>query len=167
MTRQYINHDRGNTCSFTDGAKATRSLERAIEEILAEPLHERLAATPDREAEDLRELCQNQEPVIETARDLLRHPEPPIGLLILLKRAAKTCRESAPEQPCARTAKALYYAAIGIAWVRRHTIITTVDIKALRTRLAWAADQPWSDSEIRNLLRKAAEKAALVPPREY
>jgi hypothetical protein len=130
---------------------------------LSLPLVERLADTRPDWATALEDLCTEQEPPIKTVRDLLLHPSPPVGVLIILKNAAKSSR-ARPGGPLAdRAATALYLAAIGVAWYRCHEVITTLDIHGFAEKLHWAADQPWDDPTMVAVLKTTADEIQATP----
>ncbi|MEF8788136.1 MAG: hypothetical protein V5A84_03620 [Planctomycetota bacterium] len=144
----------------TAGRSATNTEAGAeLSCVLSTPLTERLPSGRPHWQTALDELCRKQDPPIRTVRDLLLHPSPPVGVLIILKNAAKASRNS-PEGPLSdRASTALYLAAIGIAWLRCRELITTLDIQSLDENLSWAARQSWDDPEIIEALEYAAAQA--------
>jgi len=145
----------GSSTERHDGnADGTPVLER----VLATSLTEKLAEARPRWAHALEELCSNQEPPISTVRDLLLHPSPPVGVLIILKNAAKASRKD-PQGPVPpRPATALYLAAIGMAWLRCGELITTLDIDDLDEKMPWAAGQTWGDPEVAEAIETVADQ---------
>ena len=142
----------------TDGSN-TETTGPDLQHVLTAPLTEKLADTRPDWATALEDLCRQQDPPIRKVRDLLVHPSPPVGVLIILKNAAKASRKR-PEGPLPdRAATALYLAAIGIAWYRRHELITSLGIEKLDEKLRWAAGEQWNDREIVAVLEAAAEAA--------
>lgn len=139
-----------------EGSAAESDGEGALARALAAPLVERLSNTKADWATAMEALCAEQKPPIRTVRDLLLHPSPPVGVLIMLKNAAKASR-ARPDGPLPdRAATALYLAAIGVAWYRCHEVITTLDIHGLPEKLNWAADQAWNDPTLAAVLETAA-----------
>lgn len=99
-------------------------------------------------------------PGISTFRQLFEHPNPPIELLELTKRFAKSCR-SRPDAPVPdEVATVLYLAAIAAARLKGGASISRLDDAALRPALDWALEQPWLDPGIGELLEGA--RATLV-----
>lgn len=98
---------------------------------------------------------------IRTFRELLAHARPPLALLELTRRFAKTCR-SQPEGPVPdEVSTVLYLAAIAaarLAWGQR---ISRLDDSAFRHALDWALEQSWLDAGVGDLLARA--RAGLTP----
>ncbi|MEF8787801.1 MAG: hypothetical protein V5A84_01910 [Planctomycetota bacterium] len=133
--------------------------ESVLRRVLSTPLIDRLSNARSHWETALEELCSKQDPPIHTVRDLLLHPFPPVGVLIILKNAAKASR-NCPDGPLSdHVSTALYLSAIGIAWLRCGELITTLDIHDLGENLSWAARQSWDDPEIVEVLESAAEHA--------
>ena len=110
--------------------------------------------------QQIRALGSMQGPLIESFRDLLHHPSPPIELLEMTKRFAKSCR-SRPGGPLPdEIATVLYLLSIVVAMTRRGKRITKLDNQGLRYGLDWALGQTWLDEPTRKLLdegRRAVE----------
>ncbi len=84
--------------------------------------------------------------------DVLRHPHPPVELLVLAKEFAKDHRID-PDSPLPRKAvTVLYYACIAAALVRCGRRITSYDDDPLRKGFRWAHDQDWVSDVLREAL---------------
>jgi hypothetical protein len=98
-------------------------------------------------------------PEIRTFGQLLRHPQPPLALLVQLKEFAKVNRDhpqgTLPEPLCA----VLYYAAIATARLRLGQNITRMDEASYRAGLDWCLRLEWLDSATRELFTQAAARA--------
>jgi hypothetical protein len=89
--------------------------------------------------------------------DLLRHAEPPLELLELVKDFAK-CNASHPENGLPKDiAAAIYYACIAAALVRLKARISKLSDADLARGLRWAGQQPWLDRETLQLLACAGD----------
>jgi len=92
---------------------------------------------------------------VATFGDLLRHPEPPVALLELVKEFAKASRGPGRRQLPPEVASMLYYLSIGIALLRCDHRLSSLSDAALQEGFHWASAQPWADEETRNLLCRA------------
>ena len=109
----------------------------------------------------LRMLASSQGLLLNSFRDLLQHPNPPIELLRLTKEFAKACRDH-PESPLPpEIATVLYYASITVALTRCGRRISGLDDAALRGGLEWAVSQPWVDESTRALLQQGLDSLSL------
>lgn len=93
-------------------------------------------------------------PPIESFRDLLFHPSPPVRMLELTKKFA---RESRKRPDCLlpeEIAAMLYLLSIVVARIRCQRRITKLDDHALQDALHWALEQSWVDEPIRELLQE-------------
>jgi serine/threonine protein kinase len=93
-----------------------------------------------------------EEPPILTFRDLLHHPRPPVALLELTKRFAKSCSGRPDAALPEEVATVLYTLSIVAGMMRCGSRITELDDRQLRERLDWALSQPWIDPSTRRLL---------------
>jgi hypothetical protein len=100
---------------------------------------------------------------------LFLHPRPPLTMLRLTKRFAKTSdRRSANPLP-SQVATVLYYAAIIAALLRHGERISGVDDAGLCEGTAWVLGQAWVTGPLRELFREAQALPALasrMPERE-
>ena len=105
-----------------------------------------------------------QGPAIESFRDLLHHPNPPIELLESTKEFAKACR-ARPDAPLPdEIATILYLLAIVAATTRCRRRITKLDDQSLLRKLDWAVGQPWVDESTRALLREGQRAIGVKEP---
>lgn len=120
-----------------------------------------LAALDPTLAPKLRELAVARGLVLSSFGDLLRHPQPPLELLGLVKEFAKANRHH-PRSPLpAEVATVLYYAAIAAALVACGTRITRLSDARLCEGWHWVQAQPWIDPDTAGLCARAA---AALPP---
>jgi hypothetical protein len=96
---------------------------------------------------------------IRSFGELFRHPEPPVGLLWLVKEFAKA-GDKRPDNPLPpQIATVLYYAAIVTARLRHGQNISTLSEESLREGVEWAIGRKWI-GELRELFDAAAELLA-------
>jgi len=96
-------------------------------------------------------------PSVESIGDLLRHPHPPLELLLLAKAYARANLQH-PDSALPRdVALVLYFTCIAAAMVKCGQRITHLQSRSLRDGLAWAADRTWASDGTRGLLRAALE----------
>ncbi len=92
--------------------------------------------------------------LLKSFGDLLRHPQPPVALLKLMKDFAKACRLS-PDSPIPREISSiLYFASILVAMTRCSRRITRLDDPGLRRAADWALVQPWLDDTLRAIFEE-------------
>jgi hypothetical protein len=91
---------------------------------------------------------------------LLHHPDPPLELLVRLKRFAKAAGGDPQGHLPEDVAGVLYAMAIAAALVRHGRRITSMTDRALGDYLAWAAGRRWLDGPGRQLLSEAAATLA-------
>jgi hypothetical protein len=128
-------------------------LGQILEHQLSAPLEFDLLGLDDGVVSRLRSQCR-ADPPIETFRDLLHHPSPPIEFLELTKESAKTGR-SHPDSPLPdEVASVLYLLSIVVAMAKCGRRITRLSDEGLRVGLGWALDQPWLDDSTRSLLEE-------------
>jgi len=121
---------------------------------LAAPLQLSLGIFSGQVAHEIRQARPAPDPLM-TMHDLLHHQKPPLELLRLVKRFAKSCRND-PENPLpGEIVMLLYYASIGMAMMRLGEQISGLPRGALRRGLRWVSSQGWVDDEMRTLLRQA------------
>lgn len=91
---------------------------------------------------------------IRSFGDLLRHPYPPVDLLILTKQYARAMLEH-PERPLPEEiARVLYYASIVVARMRLGQRISTLGDDALIEGVRALLSQEWLDGPTRSLLHE-------------
>jgi hypothetical protein len=88
---------------------------------------------------------------IRTFGDLLRHPSPPVELLVAAKDFAKASRADPDAALPREIAAALYFAAIVVARNRCGRTISRLSAEELRSAIDWARAQPWIDAATRQL----------------
>ena len=101
------------------------------------------------------ELARGAVPAILTFRDLLWHPQPPLGLLELLKDFAKAGAEDAGQSMPRELASVFYFGSIALAAQRGSGgggAISSLSKERLRAGLLWTLRQPWLDDATRALL---------------
>ena len=125
-----------------------------LEHQLAAPLELDLVGLDPGLAEKLR-LARQADPRIESFKDLLlRHANPPVECLELIKEFAKVSR-GRPDGPLPdEIATVLYFLSIVAGIIKCRRRITRLDDEALRHGLEWALDQPWLDESTRRLFQE-------------
>jgi hypothetical protein len=93
--------------------------------------------------------CLNE---IQTVRELLEHPNPPIEMLMRLKDLSKR-RPTDLFPP--EMALLLYYGSIAAGMVRCGKSITKLRDEDLRNGFTWTIKQPWVPESICELFRRA------------
>jgi hypothetical protein len=93
-------------------------------------------------------------PPIESFRDLLFHPSPPVGMLEGAKEFARNCRKRPECLLPEEIAAMLYILSIVVARIRCRRRITKLDDHALQDALRWALEQSWMDEPTRELLQE-------------
>ena len=122
---------------------------------LSGPLQLSLGALSAEVAHQVR-LAQPPVAPLLTLGELLRHPQPPVELLKLVKRFAKMCRRD-PQNPLPpELVMLLYYASIAASLVRLQKAISDLPPASLMHGLTWLAAQDWVDEEVKTLLTAAA-----------
>jgi hypothetical protein len=109
----------------------------------------------------LKALSDAQGLLLKSFGELFHHPSPPVELLELTKDFAKLNLDHPDSTLPSEIAAALYYTSIATALVRLDTRITQLKDADLRRGLQWTREQPWADSETRELASRALEKLAL------
>jgi len=90
-------------------------------------------------------------PPIQSFRDLLNHPLPPVDLLDAVKQFAKASR-GCPDAPLPdEIATVFYFLSIVVALTKCGQRITHLDDQSLRHGLDWALGQSWLDDSTRRL----------------
>jgi hypothetical protein len=87
--------------------------------------------------------------------DLFLHPRPPLQLLRLTKRFAKTSDRRKANPLPEEVATVLYYAAIVAALVRHGQRISRVSDSTLREGVEWVLEQGWVTAPLRGLFEEA------------
>ena len=134
----------------------TGELQAMLRHQLAAPLCLSLGVLSGEVAHQLHETTPRLDPLL-TLGQLLAHPQPPLALLVLVKRFAKICR-SDPDNPLpGELVMLMYYASIAIAQVRMRQPISELPTAELRRGLRWIAAQAWMEPTMRELLVDAME----------
>jgi hypothetical protein len=98
--------------------------------------------------------------LLRSFADLLRHPNPPVELLVLVKQFAKSISQH-PDSPLPRqVANVLYYLSLSAARVRCGRRITELDDASFRQGLGWCLEQPWVVGPERELLCEGLARLA-------
>ncbi len=103
-------------------------------------------------AGEVRLLADAEGLLLKSIGDLLRHPNPPSELLVMVKDFAKGCLRSKEPGIPRDVARAIYYVVIATAMVRCHTRITRLDDAELVAGLEWCRGRPWIDGDTRELV---------------
>jgi len=98
------------------------------------------------------ELARGAAPAIVTFRDLLWHPQPPAGLLELVKDFAKTGAGDAGQSMPRELASVFYFGSIALAERWGGKAISSLSKERVRAGLLWTVRQPWLDDATRALL---------------
>jgi hypothetical protein len=93
--------------------------------------------------------------------ELFLHPRPPLPLLRLTKRFAKTSDRRRANPVPEEVATVLYYAAIVAALLRHGERISRVSDSTLREGVDWVLEQEWVGGPLRRLFDEAR---AAIPP---
>jgi hypothetical protein len=137
-----------DSATFYTGADPALILKHQLEAPLADELSSPICG-PEGRATPL----VNLDPSLKTFADLLYHADPPLDLLKRTKEFAKSCR-AYPELLPPVVSTVIYYAAIAVARLRHHVMITELDDARLKNGLQWSIDQPWVDEKLRGLFRE-------------
>jgi len=128
---------------------------------LAAPVQVDLSAVDPSIAPKLATVCGARGLLLRSFGDLLTHRNPPLELLDITRRFAKTLRVH-PQSPLPpQVAAVLYYASIVAARVRCQKRITTLDDAELRVGLSTCLSYVWLEDPMRSLLNEGL--AALGP----
>lgn len=93
-------------------------------------------------------------PPLTNYLDLLRHPRPPLDLLIITKDHAKLAHRDPRSALPPDVALLLYYGSIAAALLRHGRRISRLTDDELRGGFNWAVRQSWVDDETRSLFLK-------------
>jgi hypothetical protein len=105
----------------------------------------------------LKVLSEAQNLLLKSFSDLLLHPTPPIELLRLAKDFAKANMDHPDGSLPNEVSAVLYYACIAAALTRLGERISQLKDAELELGLRWAREQPWVDTNIRQLLVQALD----------
>lgn len=97
-------------------------------------------------------------PGIHSFGDLLRHPSPPVDLLVLVKEFAKSAREDPNSGLPAEVAGYLYFAAVAAAMVRCGQRITDLADAQVRDGLQWVLAQGWVGEDNKSVVREGLSR---------
>lgn len=117
---------------------------------LTTPLHVDLAGVGGA-AGQLKQAAEARGLVLKSFGDLLQHPQPPVGLLKLMKDFAKACGHSPNSTMPREISSVIYFASIIAAMTRCSRRITRLDNAALLKAVLWALKQPWLEDITRGL----------------
>ncbi|MFN3167066.1 MAG: hypothetical protein ACE37H_08385 [Phycisphaeraceae bacterium] len=90
--------------------------------------------------------------------DLIEHPSPPVGLLVLLKRYAKVHARHASAGLPQDVAKALYYLAIIVALINCGERISGLSDGQLRSAMRWWRGVPWLEGRFEQTVNAAEQR---------
>ncbi len=116
------------------------------------PLWVDLGSLPGTRADQVRELASSRGLTLTSFLDLLRHPQPPLELLILSKEFAK--RNLLSPEPVLPNdiARVLYYSCIALAHERCDSSISSLDLSEIRDGVRWCLRRNWMDTQLREIL---------------
>jgi hypothetical protein len=135
-------------------------LEAMLRHQMDSPLLFDLERTDSADSRELVAMTRVTVAPLETFRDLVLHPAPPIGMLLLLNRFAKARGHAgAPVLP-RDIASALYYLSVALARVRHGQRISGLDDAALAQGLDWAIGRRWIEPAIRAVYKECKGKIA-------
>jgi hypothetical protein len=97
-------------------------------------------------------------PPVSNFGELFLHPRPPLQLLRLTKRFAKTSDRRAANPLPEEVATVLYYAAIVAAQLRHGEQISRVSDSTLREGIAWVLAQDWVTDPLRGVFVEASDR---------
>jgi len=143
--------------SDSDGLWSPGELAAVFRHQLESPVQFPFVDIGGQSAESVRAICSEAAPKIETFRDLFVHPKPPLELLRMTKDYAKACRAQGESPIPAEVATMLYVLSILVARTSRGQRITELNDQSLRQIAGWAAERPWIDEPIRQLLDAAQQ----------
>lgn len=123
---------------------------------LTTPLHVDLAGIASA-AGQLREAAEARGLVLKSFGDLLRHPQPPVALLKMMKDFAKASGRSPNAALPREISSVIYFASIIAAMTRCSRRITKLDDGALRDAVEWALEQPWLDEVTHTVFLKGRQ----------
>ena len=103
------------------------------------------------------ELTRCDDGHIDTFKDLLTHPNPPVAVLTMVKEYAKASMDHPSSSLPRPIASAMYYAAIVVARLRCNQMLTQLDDASLLKGLQWALDKPWLGQTLRPLLEEGVK----------
>ena len=109
-------------------------------------------------ADGLKTQCQTEGLLLKSLTELFSHSHPPVELLELTKRYAKACRQDLDSPVPEEIAAVLYFASVGVALVKCHERITTLDDDALTKGIEQVLDWPWLEPSLRPLLQQALDQ---------
>ena len=132
---------------------APGELEAIFKHQLSAPLASDLGELGPEQARHLERLCSASSPPIQSFRDLLLHPCPPVELLRMTKDFAKRCRNHPDCRLPDEIATMLYILSIVVALTKGGHRMTRLDGRGLRHTVDWALSQPWVDASMRELLK--------------
>jgi len=134
-------------------------LKVLLQDELASPLEFELGALPTSEARQVVLRAKAQGLLVRSLGELLRHPKPPLELLVLAKDYFKR-NESHPDSELPPDlALGLYYACIAVALWRHKRRITQLSRDELTEAFRWLEAQSWMDDYSR---RAASEASKLL-----
>ena len=141
-----------NSVSEDASTWSETDLRAMFDELLATPLKINLADLDSCLAEEVRAWCAGEDLAVKTLGDILRHPNPPLGLLRLIKDFAKAnIHHYACPWPF-EIARLIYYLTNAAAISRRSSSISKLTSAETRQGFMWAVQQPWVDENARQLL---------------
>jgi hypothetical protein len=109
-------------------------------------------------ASRLKTISSAQGLLLKSFHDLFSHKLPPRELLIVAKDFAKANMDHPGSSLPAEVSAVLYYGAIAAALVRLDERISQLSNESLKRGFSWAGEQPWVETEIKQLLAEAAKK---------
>lgn len=134
-----------------------------LHHLMAVPMPFDLSALPPGTRSRLQTLGAANGLLLNSLAALLHHPHPPVELLLLLKRYAKSNHEHPDSALPAEISTVLYILSIVVARQRCQRRITALNDDAVLSSIDWVLALPWLDDKARCLLRQGRE--AFAPSR--
>jgi len=121
---------------------------------IAEDIPEVLPALPN--------LADGADPPIKTFFDMMRHPQPPMKLIEIVKYYAKRDYHMAHQLP-SEVALTLYYLTLVQAYLMYGEKITAMSYEKLKSGITRLLEQTWLDPGTRTVFQRAVDEMELIP----
>ncbi|MBI1372865.1 MAG: hypothetical protein GC159_08905 [Phycisphaera sp.] len=138
----------------------SQELLRAYQELLRSPIL-RIAKDIPEVMPSLQHLAEGANPPITTFVDMVRHPQPPLKLLEVVKYFAKRDYHVAKKMP-EQVALTLYYLTIVQAYLVYDEKLTAMSFEQLKAGIASRLTQLWLDAGSRAVFAAALESMELI-----
>jgi len=121
---------------------------------LTAPIEIDLGSLDETITNKLRALAAAEGLLIRSFGDLLRHPNPPRELLVIIKHYAKAHLASPESSMPPQIMEVLYLASIAAGLVRLGERITSLTDTEIHQGCRWALKQPWMEEGTKELLKE-------------